>query len=159
MNMAQMNKHLLVLLLNCIGLFCYGQATDKKTGTNTETSCLNSYKFSVTKTVSAANDYINFYQKYISAARGQDCPMYPSCSNYGLKTFGEQNFAKAFILTTDRLLRCGHDHTNYALTLRTDGFKLLDYPPYENPPLIFYTAGTLIILPIPTQHMMTPPIY
>ena len=35
------------------------------------------------------NDYIGLYQKYISQARGSECPMYPSCSNYGLKAFNE----------------------------------------------------------------------
>ncbi|MFN8844231.1 MAG: hypothetical protein ACK5WV_11580, partial [Chryseotalea sp.] len=29
---------------------------------------------------SAVNEYIGFYQKYISGIRGQECPMYPSCS-------------------------------------------------------------------------------
>ena len=68
--------------------------------------------------------------------------MYPSCSNYGLKAFTETNFASAFILTSDRLLRCGHDHENYALTLQSDGFRLLDYPYYDTPPQeLYYTRN------------------
>jgi hypothetical protein len=39
-----------------------------------------------------ASDYIRVYQKYISGIRGQECPMHPSCSNFGLKTFRETNF-------------------------------------------------------------------
>jgi putative component of membrane protein insertase Oxa1/YidC/SpoIIIJ protein YidD len=83
---------------------------------------------------SAVNENIGFYQKYISGIRGQECPMYPSCSYYGLKTFSETNFVSAFVLTSDRLLRCGHDHNNYNLTLRNNGFKYLDYPDYTNVP-------------------------
>ena len=93
---------------------------------------------SVNKKESAANDYIGFYQKYISGIRGQECPMYPSCSNYGLKTFTESNFVSAFVLTSDRLLRCGHDHDNYSLTLRENGFKSLDYPAYDKAPIELY---------------------
>ena len=90
----------------------------------------------------ATSDYIGFYQKYISGIRGRSCPMYPSCSNYGLKAFTETNFASAFILTSDRLLRCGHDHENYALTLQSDGFRLLDYPYYDTPPKeLYYTRN------------------
>ncbi len=68
--------------------------------------------------------------------------MYPSCSNYGLKTFTETNFASAFILTSDRLLRCGHDHENYALTLQSNGFRFIDYPYYDTPPKeLYYTRN------------------
>ncbi len=93
---------------------------------------------SIKKKESAANDYIGLYQAYLSGIRGQECPMYPSCSNYGLKTFSEKNFALGFIMTSDRLLRCGHDHKNYSLTLGKNGFKSLDYPSYDSPPLELY---------------------
>ncbi len=86
----------------------------------------------------ATNDYIHFYQKYISGIRGQECPMYPSCSNFGLKSFNEFNFSKAMLLTSDRVLRCGHDHKNYALTLRPNGLKLIDFPKNKNIPKELY---------------------
>ncbi|HOI86395.1 MAG TPA: membrane protein insertion efficiency factor YidD [Lentimicrobium sp.] len=89
---------------------------------------------SIERKESAAIDYIGFYQKYVSALRGQECPMYPSCSNYGLKTFSETNFAQGMVLTSDRLLRCGHDPENYSLTLQPNGFRLIDYPAYDQPP-------------------------
>lgn len=87
---------------------------------------------------SATEDYIGIYQKYISAIRGQECPMYPSCSNFGLKTFREVSFTEAFVLTSDRLLRCGHDRDNYSLTLRGNQFKSLDFPYYQSPPQSLY---------------------
>jgi putative component of membrane protein insertase Oxa1/YidC/SpoIIIJ protein YidD len=99
--------------------------------TNLDNSFYNS---KLKKTESAANDYIGVYQKFIGGIRGQDCPMYPSCSNFGLKTFNEKSFITAFALTSDRLLRCGHDHKNYSNTLRSNGLKHLDYPFYDKEP-------------------------
>jgi putative component of membrane protein insertase Oxa1/YidC/SpoIIIJ protein YidD len=82
----------------------------------------------------AASDYIGFYQKFISGIRGQECPMYPSCSNFALSAFKEKNFAEAFVLTSDRLMRCGHDLGDYDLTARPTGFKYLDVPGADNSP-------------------------
>lgn len=93
------------------------------------------FNSSLKKKETATNDYINFYQKYISGIRGQSCPMYPSCSNYGLKVFGETNFISAFAMMSDRIIRCGHDHNNYPITLRKNGFKYLDYPAYDKTPI------------------------
>lgn len=81
----------------------------------------------------ATNDYIKFYQNYISDIRGHECPMYPSCSNFGIKTFTDKGFFSAMALTSDRLMRCGHDHNLYSLTLRNSGFKFIDYPYYQFP--------------------------
>ncbi|TAH02710.1 MAG: membrane protein insertion efficiency factor YidD [Sphingobacteriales bacterium] len=97
----------------------------------------------VKHTQTSTNDYINIYQKYISGIRGQQCPMYPSCSNFGLKTFSEKSFAEAFVLTSDRLLRCGHEPNKYDLTIRPNGFKFIDYPAYQNAPIeLYYTKNT-----------------
>ena len=79
-------------------------------------------------TTKATNDYIGFYQNYISGIRGQSCPMYPSCSRYGIESFRNNNFFNAFLSTSDRLIRCGHDYENYSFTLSNDGIKILDIP-------------------------------
>lgn len=60
--------------------------------------------------------------------------MHPSCSNFGLATFRERNFAEAMMLTSDRLIRCGHDRSNYSLTFTEKGYKFLDYPFYSEVP-------------------------
>jgi putative component of membrane protein insertase Oxa1/YidC/SpoIIIJ protein YidD len=83
---------------------------------------------------SSCSDYIGFYQKFISGIRGQECPMYPSCSNFALTAFKEKNFAEAFILTSDRLMRCGHDLSNYDLTSQPSGYKYLDVPGANSSP-------------------------
>jgi putative component of membrane protein insertase Oxa1/YidC/SpoIIIJ protein YidD len=129
-------KTALILLLTFLLSICssksFSQETENKT---TEQINLNS---SIKKGESATNDYIGFYQKYISGIRGHECQMYPSCSNYGLKTFNETNFVSAFVMTSDRLLRCGHDHNKYSLTLNEKGFKFIDYPDYDKAPSDLY---------------------
>lgn len=78
--------------------------------------------------IKASDDYIGFYQTYISGIRGQTCPMYPSCSRYAAESFRNNNFFQASLSTSDRLVRCSHDYENYSLTLTNDGFKFLDIP-------------------------------
>jgi putative component of membrane protein insertase Oxa1/YidC/SpoIIIJ protein YidD len=100
---------------------------------------------------SSSTDYINFYQKFISGIRGQECPMYPSCSSFSKVAFQSRSFSTAFILTADRLVRCGHDLKEYDLTLRPSGFKWLDFPQADNSPkhlrfsgdAVYYTYGDL----------------
>jgi putative component of membrane protein insertase Oxa1/YidC/SpoIIIJ protein YidD len=77
---------------------------------------------------SSSEDYISFYQKNISDLRSGSCPMYPSCSNYALETIKEQGLITGIINGSDRLLRCGHEHKYYNLTLQEKGFKLIDLP-------------------------------
>ncbi|MDR1631945.1 MAG: membrane protein insertion efficiency factor YidD [Dysgonamonadaceae bacterium] len=83
---------------------------------------------------SAVTDYIAMYQKYISSARGSHCPMYPSCSNYGLMVFRERPFYEAMLLTADRLTRCGNDRHFYHETSEYGSSRLLDLPPYKPVP-------------------------
>lgn len=56
---------------------------------------------------------IKIYQVLISPSRGTNCPMTPSCSNFALQSFQQYNPFEAFIMTADRLHRCGHDLSNY----------------------------------------------
>ena len=56
---------------------------------------------------------IRAYQLFISPSKGSFCPMHPHCSLYGYQAFKQYNPIKAFLMTTDRLHRCGHDLDNY----------------------------------------------
>ncbi len=78
--------------------------------------------------VSGLSYSIGVYQKYVSGLRPLHCPMYPSCSRYGRFVFQRYGLAKGAVLTADRLLRCGHDHLFYPLTLQDNGFRLIDLP-------------------------------
>jgi putative membrane protein insertion efficiency factor len=52
---------------------------------------------------------IHFYRKYISGADGDRCPMHPSCSTYSLEAFKKHGLIKGWVMTSDRLMRCGRD--------------------------------------------------
>jgi len=51
----------------------------------------------------------SFYKQYISPVDGDRCTMYPSCSAYSKEAFIKYGFFKGFIVTCDRLTRCGND--------------------------------------------------
>jgi putative component of membrane protein insertase Oxa1/YidC/SpoIIIJ protein YidD len=54
---------------------------------------------------------LKLFQKTVSKADGSRCPMYPSCSHYSSQAFERHNPITAWVLTADRLLRCGRDET------------------------------------------------
>jgi putative component of membrane protein insertase Oxa1/YidC/SpoIIIJ protein YidD len=73
------------------------------------------------------NIIINFYQEWISPIKGGNyCPMHPSCSQYAKIAFDKYSPFKAFIMTCDRLLRCGHELYLYQTILIDDGIKFYD---------------------------------
>lgn len=74
----------------------------------------------------AIADVIGFYQTYISGIRPDECPMIPSCSRYGMGQFQTKPTLTAFLNTSDRLMRCGHDHRRYGLYAQGGMVKLVD---------------------------------
>lgn len=97
----------------------------------------------------ATDDYIHFYQKFLSGARGSRCAMYPSCSNYGLMCFRERPFIEAMVMTADRMIRCGHDGIYYDLTYEYGYPALIDLPPFEPVPRsIVYTSQSYVLTDI-----------
>lgn len=77
--------------------------------------------------VDAEIDLIKFYQKFISGIRGGECPMYPSCSVYGVQSLKIKGALSGILSIPDRLLRCGHDQSFYDV-IYTNDWKLLDFP-------------------------------
>lgn len=71
-----------------------------------------------------------FFQRVISRADGDRCPMHPSCSHYAATVFERYNPITAWILTCDRLLRCGHDEMRTAPQVLVKG-ALHAYDPVE----------------------------
>jgi len=57
---------------------------------------------------------LQFFRKTISRADGRRCMMYPSCSHYSAQAFEKHGFVKGWIMTSDRLLRCGRDEKRIA---------------------------------------------
>ncbi len=61
---------------------------------------------------------VKLFQKYISGADGNRCPMYPSCSNYCIHAFEKHGVVMGWIMTCDRLLRCGRDELKLSQKIR-----------------------------------------
>jgi len=55
-----------------------------------------------------------FFRKTVSRADGRRCMMYPSCSHYSAQAFDKHGFITGWIMTSDRLLRCGRDEKRIA---------------------------------------------
>ncbi len=64
---------------------------------------------------------VDFFRKHISPIDGDRCPMYPCCSQYSLDAFHKHGFILGWIMTCDRLLRCGRDELSIAPAIIVDG--------------------------------------
>lgn len=70
---------------------------------------------------SAWTGALDFYQSFLSRADGHRCPMFPSCSAYAKQAFQQHGWVKGWILTCDRLLRCGRDEIHRVPGIRVNG--------------------------------------
>ncbi|MDY6822565.1 MAG: membrane protein insertion efficiency factor YidD [Thermodesulfobacteriota bacterium] len=57
----------------------------------------------------AADDAISLFKKYISPIDGDRCPMHPTCSQYSSNAFQKHGAIMGWIMTCDRLMRCGRN--------------------------------------------------
>ena len=76
---------------------------------------------------------IQFYQgplNHLTAVRMGECPMYPSDSQYGLQSIQKHGVLMGWIMTVDRLMRCGRDEIRLSPPVIVDG-KLKYYDPVE----------------------------
>jgi putative component of membrane protein insertase Oxa1/YidC/SpoIIIJ protein YidD len=64
---------------------------------------------------------VGFYRKFISGADGNRCPMYPSCSTYSLEAIQKHGAFLGWIMTCDRLMRCGRDELTLARRVQIQG--------------------------------------
>lgn len=58
---------------------------------------------------------------HLRAVRQGECPMYPSCSQYSKDAINSFGFMKGWIMTMDRLMRCGKDETRLAKKIFING--------------------------------------
>lgn len=65
---------------------------------------------------------------HLYAIRGGQCPMYPTCSEYSRQAIAKHGPVIGWMMTTDRLLRCGRDETHLAPKIMVDG-QLKTYDP------------------------------
>jgi len=67
---------------------------------------------------------IGLYQgplNHLAAVRRGSCPMYPSCSEYSRQAMAKHGPIMGWILTADRLMRCGRDEMRTAPRIWADG--------------------------------------
>jgi putative membrane protein insertion efficiency factor len=74
---------------------------------------------------------VEFYRKYISKAMGGRCPMYPSCSQYCIDALKKHGPVVGWIMTCDRLMRCGRDEVRLSPPVWING-KTRCYDPVSN---------------------------
>ncbi|MDY6836697.1 MAG: membrane protein insertion efficiency factor YidD [Thermodesulfobacteriota bacterium] len=74
---------------------------------------------------------VGLYREYISPVDGSQCPMVPSCSQYSLDAFEKHGFFMGWIMTCDRLLRCGRDEIKRSSRILLMGEEKC-YDPVEN---------------------------
>jgi putative component of membrane protein insertase Oxa1/YidC/SpoIIIJ protein YidD len=84
------------------------------------------------------NAVVNIYTgplNHLSAVRRGVCPMHPSCSQYSRQAVARYGPVTGWIMTMDRLLRCGRDELATAPRVFVDGdWKYFD-PVEWNAPL------------------------
>ena len=68
---------------------------------------------------------VKIYQHSAGQIKGENCPMYPSCSDYALKALREYHF-EGIMKIIDRLHRCGHDLQYYNTVIIDDQIKYFD---------------------------------
>lgn len=82
---------------------------------------------------------IEFYRGPLNHLRGVrrgECPMYPSCSEYSRQAISRFGFTKGWVMSMDRMMRCGRSETRLAQKIWVNG-KLKYYDPIEKNILSF----------------------
>jgi putative membrane protein insertion efficiency factor len=74
---------------------------------------------------------VELYRNYISPIDGKNCPMYPTCSRYSLQCFKKHGLFVGWVMTCDRLLRCGRDELRLSPEIVVND-ELRCYDPLEN---------------------------
>jgi len=74
---------------------------------------------------------VHIFNEYVSPIDGRRCSMYPTCSRYSIQCFERHGFLMGWIMTCDRLMRCGGDEIKRAPILYIKG-QVCFYDPVEN---------------------------
>ena len=74
---------------------------------------------------------VEVYRTYISPIDGSECPMYPTCSKYSVLSFKKHGFSIGWMMTIDRLFRCGRDELRLSPWITVNG-ETRCYDPVEN---------------------------
>jgi putative component of membrane protein insertase Oxa1/YidC/SpoIIIJ protein YidD len=79
---------------------------------------------------SPASQIIHLYQgplNHLDSVRNGGCPMYPNCSAYGISAIEKHGPLVGWMMTFDRLMRCGLDETGLSPEVLVKGdWKYID---------------------------------
>ena len=75
---------------------------------------------------------VEAYQENISPIDGKNCPMYPSCSEYSIQSIKKHGSVVGWIMTVDRLFRCGRDELRLSPQVIVNGEPRCYDPPENN---------------------------
>jgi putative component of membrane protein insertase Oxa1/YidC/SpoIIIJ protein YidD len=89
------------------------------------------HRESATNPATASAALVKFFSQYLSPVDGSDCPMYPSCSRYSMACFEAHGFLMGWMMTWDRLYRCGRDELRLSPQMIVDG-QYKCYDPVES---------------------------
>ena len=106
-----MKRLIFCMLLFSLGIFC-SCAPQKTMGKGSE------------KESDILSGIIRFYQgplNHLSAVRRGECPMHPSCSVYAEQSVGKHGPYMGWMMTCDRLMRCGRDETRLSPKVFANG--------------------------------------
>ncbi len=73
---------------------------------------------------------LQLYHNHISVVDGDRCSMHPTCSRYAAMSFEKHGLLIGWIMTCDRLVRCGRDTVNLAPVITIRG-RNKAYDPVE----------------------------
>jgi len=75
---------------------------------------------------------VYFFRKYISSADQDRCPMHPTCSTYCVEAIKKHGPVLGWIMTCDRLMRCGRDELKLSPPIWIEGKKRCNDPLSDN---------------------------
>jgi len=75
--------------------------------------------------------WFHLYKTVVSATDGDRCGMSPSCSSYAAHAFKKHGFFMGWIISCDRLIRCGRDETSISPHIQS-GKRALTKDTLEN---------------------------
>lgn len=104
------------------------------------------------------SDLVGFYRgplNHLTAVRHGRCPMYPSCSQYGLQALAKHGELIGWVMACDRLLRGGRDTIHRVPRVRVGGAALF-FDPVENND--FWWAAPRPDLPPPPELSASSPL-
>lgn len=86
----------------------------------------------------AGGQWFHFYKTVVSATDGDRCGMSPSCSSYAAQAFKKHGFFMGWIISCDRLIRCGRDETRLSPHIKS-GHRVLTKDTLEDNDFWWFT--------------------